>query len=108
VAPLRVRSFAPASPSPAAVVFIGDPERKVEGVGSTLRALYGLTPAEAAVANLLLEGLRTDQLTDRLGITLFTARTHVKRVLSKVDARTQADLVRILLSGPAGFRLQSP
>jgi DNA-binding CsgD family transcriptional regulator len=105
VAPLRVQSFALASPSPAAVVFIGDPERKVEGVGSMLRTLYGLTPAEAAVANLLLEGLRTDQLADRLGITLLTARTHVKRVLSKVDARTQADLVRILLSGPAGLRI---
>jgi DNA-binding CsgD family transcriptional regulator len=108
VAPLRVQSFALASSSPAAVVFIGDPERKVEGVGSMLRTLYGLTPAEAAVANLLLEGLRTDQLADRLGITLLTARTHVKRVLSKVDARTQADLVRILLSGPAGLRIQSP
>ena len=108
VSPLRVRSFALASPSPAAVVFIGDPERKVAGVGSVLRTLYGLTPAEAAVANLLLEGLRTDQLAERLGITLFTARTHVKRVLSKVDARTQTDLVRVLLSGPAGLRIESP
>lgn len=108
VSPLRVRSFALASPSPAAVVFIGDPERKVEGIGPELRRLYGLTRAEAAVASLLLEGLRTDQLAARLGITLLTARTHVKRVLSKVDARTQADLVRVLLSGPAALRLQSP
>src|SRR5262249_34908206 len=105
VAPLRVQSFALASPSPAAVVFIGDPERKVEGVGSMLRTLYGLTPAEAAVPNLLLAGLPPEPLAGRLGVTRLTARTHVKRVLSKVDARTQADLVRILLSGPAGLRI---
>jgi DNA-binding CsgD family transcriptional regulator len=104
VAPLRVRSFALCGPAPAAIVFIGDPERHVEGIGDVLRRLYRLTPAEAAVTTLLLEGLRTDQLAERLGITLFTARTHVKRVLSKVDVRTQAELVRVLLSGPAGLR----
>jgi DNA-binding CsgD family transcriptional regulator len=108
VTPLRTRSFALASPSPAAVVFIGDPERRVEGLDTVLRTLYRLTPAETAVASLLLEGWRTDQLAERLGITLFTARTHVKRILSKVDARSQADLVRVLLSGPAGLHIQSP
>ena len=108
VAPLRPRSFALADESPAAVVFVGDPERSVEGMGDVLRRLYGLTPAEAAVTVLLLEGLRTDQLAERLGITLFTARTHVKRVLSKVDARSQAELVRVLLSGPLGLRGDSP
>jgi DNA-binding CsgD family transcriptional regulator len=73
-----------------------------------LRRLYRLTPAEAAVTTLLLEGLRTDQLAERLGITLFTARTHVKRILSKVDVRTQAELVRVLLRGPAGLRDDTP
>ena len=77
-------------------------------MGDVLRRLYGLTPAEAAVTVLLLEGLRTDQLAERLGITLFTARTHVKRILSKVDARSQAELVRVLLSGPLGLRGDSP
>ena len=103
VAPLRPRSFALAGESPAAIVFVGDPERSVEDTGTILRGLYGLTPAEAAVAALLLEGLRTDELAERLDITLFTARTHVKRVLSKVDARSQAELMRVLLSGPAGL-----
>jgi DNA-binding CsgD family transcriptional regulator/PAS domain-containing protein len=107
IAPLRPRSFALAGESPAAVVFVGDPERSVEGIGGVLRGLYALTPAEASVAAFLLEGLRTDQLAERLGITLFTARTHVKRVLSKVDARSQAELVRVLLSGPAGLRGES-
>jgi DNA-binding CsgD family transcriptional regulator len=90
---------------PAAVVFVGDPERKVEGVGDVLRRLYGLTGAEAKVATLLLEGRRTEELAERLGITLLTARTHVKRVLSKVDVRSQTELLRVLFGGPAGLRL---
>lgn len=105
VAPLRHRSFGITHGVPAAVVFIGDPERRVEGVGDLVRRLYGLTRAEAGVATLLLEGRRTEEVADRLGITVSTARTHVKRVLGKVDVRSQTELVRVLLAGPAGLRL---
>lgn len=105
VAPLRPRAFALATEMPAAIVFVGDPERKVEGVGDVLRQLYRLTPAEVAVATSLLEGRRIEELAERLGITLLTARTHVKHVLAKVGVRTQAELVRVLLGGPAGLRL---
>ncbi len=103
VAPLRTRSFALAREAPAAVVFIGDPEPKIEGIGGVLRRLYGLTKAEATVAILLVEGRRTEELADHLGITLHTARTHVKRVLAKVDVRCQSELVRVLLGGPLAF-----
>jgi DNA-binding CsgD family transcriptional regulator len=105
VAPLRARSFTLTPGTPAAAVFIADPERRIEGVGDVLRRMYGLTKAEATVATLLLEGRRTEELADRLGITLLTARTHVKRVLSKVDVRSQSELVRVLFGGPAGLRL---
>jgi DNA-binding CsgD family transcriptional regulator len=108
VAPLHARSFALALEAPAAVAFIGDPEPKVEGIGGMLRQLYGLTKAEATVAILLVEGRRTEELVDLLGITLHTARTHVKRVLAKVDVRCQSELVRVLLGGAAGLRLESP
>lgn len=108
VAPLRARPSELTSELPAAVVFIGDPERRVEGVGDLLRRLYGLTRAEARVATQLLEGRRTEELAEHLGITLLTARTHVKRVLAKVDVRSQAELVRVLLGGPAGLQLNPP
>lgn len=108
VAPLRARTFGLAHGVPAAAVFIGDPERTVEGVGDVLRRLYGLTRAEAKVASQLLEGRRTEELAERLGITVLTARTHVKRVLAKVDVRSQTELVRVLLGGPAGLLLGAP
>jgi DNA-binding CsgD family transcriptional regulator/PAS domain-containing protein len=106
VAPFRARAFGLATVRPAAVVFIGDPERRFEGIGDLLQRLHGLTPAEAAVATLLLEGRRTEELAELLGITLLTARTHVKRVLAKVDVRSQAELIRVLLSGPGGVRVR--
>ena len=105
VAPLRARSGGFVGATPAAVVFIGDPERTVDGIGDVLHRLYGLTRAEARVATLLLEGRRTEDLAERLGITVLTARTHVKRILAKVDVRNQTELVRVLLGGPAGLRL---
>jgi len=104
VAPFRPREFALAPERPTAVVFIGDPERKLEGIGDVLRRLHGLTPAEAAVATLLVEGRRMEDVAELLGISLLTARTHVKRVLAKVDVHSQAELIRVLLSGPAGVR----
>jgi DNA-binding CsgD family transcriptional regulator len=105
VAPFRARALALATDRPAAVVFIGDPERRFEGIGDLLQRLHRLTRAEAAVATLLLEGRRTEDLAELLGITLLTARTHVKRVLAKVGVRSQAELLRVLLGGPGSVRV---
>jgi DNA-binding CsgD family transcriptional regulator len=106
VAPFRSPAFALATERPAAVVFIGDPDRKLEGIGDVLRRLHHLTPAETSVATLLVEGRHTGEVAELLGISLFTARTHVKRVLAKVGVRSQTELVRVLLSGPAGVRIR--
>jgi DNA-binding CsgD family transcriptional regulator len=65
-----------------------------------MRQLYGLTPAEARVANLLLEGLEVREAAERLGITLETARFHLKRVLAKTGTRRQTELLRLMLSLP--------
>src|SRR5262245_28245385 len=53
VAPLRARAFALSTEMPAAIVFVGDPERKIEGIADLLRQLYRLTPAEVAVTTFL-------------------------------------------------------
>jgi DNA-binding CsgD family transcriptional regulator len=56
-----------------------------------------LTPAEARVADRLLE---VREIADRLGITLETCRFHLKRVLVNTGARRQAELIRLMLSLP--------
>jgi len=84
----------------AALVFLSDSGGVVGSRSATLRALYGLTPAEARIADLLLGGLEVREVAETLRITLETARSHVKRVLAKTGARRQSDLVRMMLRLP--------
>lgn len=76
---------------------------RFEAEAELLRSLYGLTPTESEVATLLLDGKKVSEIQDQLGITENTVRTHVRKVLEKVQARGQGDLIRILLAGPAGL-----
>jgi DNA-binding CsgD family transcriptional regulator len=63
-----------------------------------MKMLYGLTPTESRLADLLLEGIDVREMAVRLGITIETARFHLKRVLAKTGTRRQAELMRLMLS----------
>jgi DNA-binding CsgD family transcriptional regulator len=91
------------SEEPAAVVFLGDPDRTSEINEARLRQLYGLTTAEARVAALLARGHRLDEIAELLGVAYETTRKHLKKVLSKVQTDRQAELVRMLVTGPGGL-----
>jgi DNA-binding CsgD family transcriptional regulator len=99
VAPLRLWGVVGASESPTAVLLITDPGRPMQTWRELLRA-YGLTEAETQVALLSLQGARIDEIAQRRGTTRHTARAQMKSVLAKIGAECQADLVRILLTGP--------
>jgi DNA-binding CsgD family transcriptional regulator len=86
----------------AAVVFVADPSRVVEPA-DVLRRLYGLTAAEAALATLLVNGRSADEAAAELGVSIHTVRTQLKHVLGKTGARRQAELIRLVLLGPAGL-----
>jgi len=86
--------------TPCALVFVSDPSSQLKSRASLMRQLYGLTPTEARLADLLLEGLEVREIAERTGTTLETARFHLKRVLSKTGARRQMELVRLMLSLP--------
>ena len=72
---------------------------------SVLRRLYGLTAAEARVADLIAAGHSVAEIAVRLRVGRSTARTHLKRALAKTAVRRQAALARLLLNGPAHLRL---
>ncbi|WP_284349950.1 helix-turn-helix transcriptional regulator [Roseisolibacter agri] len=55
-----------------------------------IRARFGLTPRELEVARLLAEGLTNQELAERLGVSFFTARNHVERLLPKLGAANRA------------------
>jgi len=104
VAPLRLKTFALAPELPAAVVFVSDADRVVDGMETFLRRFYGLTAAEARVGQRLLAGRSMEEINEELAITRNTFRTHVKRILSKTGARGRSDLVRIVLNSPGNLR----
>jgi len=96
-APQQIRQWANNS---HALVFLIDPSSRPKERAALMRQLYALTPAEARVADRLVEGLDVREIAEQLGITLETARFHLKRVLAKTGTRRQAELMRLMLSLP--------
>jgi len=88
---------------PAALVIVTQRDDQRRHVATTLRQLYGLTGAEARIAAEFAYGGELAAIAERLGITLSTARTHLKRIFGKVDVPNQAALMRTLVTGPAGL-----
>lgn len=62
---------------------------------------YGLAPAEARLAELLVNGDALAEAADQLGIRVSTARTRLKAIQAKTGCHRQADLVRLALSMPS-------
>jgi DNA-binding CsgD family transcriptional regulator/PAS domain-containing protein len=81
----------------AALVFVGDPEQRVEPPIEALRRLWGLTRAEARVASLLMAGERLEDIAEQLRVQTNTARAHLKQVFAKTETHRQAELVVVLL-----------
>jgi DNA-binding CsgD family transcriptional regulator len=63
-----------------------------------LRKAWGLTPAEARLALLLLEPVPLREAAQRLGITHETARSHLKALFAKTGTHGQTELALRLMS----------
>ena len=74
------------------------------GAGEALRAIYGLTAAEAQTAGALLDHVPLADMAGKLGVSLATVRTLLQRAFDKTDTHSQAELVRLMLAHqlPAG------
>lgn len=63
---------------------------------SDLRTRFGLTAREVEVARHLCDGLSNQALAAALGVSFFTARNHVERVLAKLGAENRAQVGALL------------
>jgi DNA-binding CsgD family transcriptional regulator len=84
-----------------ALVVILDPSAKSRATAASMRAAYGLTPAEARVALLLASGVSGQQMPALLGVTYDTVKTHLRRCFDKTGVHSQAQLMRLLTMFPA-------
>ena len=85
----------------AVVVFVSDPDRHPAPPIEGLAQLYRLTPSEAALVALLIEGLSLREAADRLAIGMNTVRTHLRQAFLKTGTHRQAELVSLLLRSTA-------
>ncbi len=90
-------------PAPALALFHGDPSRRDAISPDALRALFGLTPAEAALAARLATGLTLEEAAEELGIARNTARAQLRAVFDKAGVSRQAELVRAVLRSVAAL-----
>lgn len=83
---------------PAALVRIVDPELGVSPSASERwAALFGLTPAEARLAESLINHEQNVRnAADALGVSYATARVHLKHLLEKTNTHSQSQLSRLL------------
>lgn len=85
-----------APPRPCVLLLLSDPERGAPdpALAGRLRAIHGLTDAEATVAARAARGIGLPEVARSLGLSVCTARTHAQRVFGKVGVRGQAELAR--------------
>jgi len=105
VVPLPQEGFALSQRRAAVAVFISDPEREVETVDQLLSRIYGLTPAEARLASLLMQGKSLEVSGKALQITSNTARSSLKCIFGKTQTNRQSEMVRLLLNSPTSLSL---
>lgn len=95
----RRRSALDQSTQVVVALFIVKANRPIEQMPSAmLDMLYELTPAEAQVFALIVEGLTPAGAAARLGIAISTVKSHLNHVFQKTGTRRQADLARLALS----------
>lgn len=80
----------------AALVLMQGANGGTEPVDQLLQNLYGLTPAEARLAQLILDGQSPGDAASLLRVSVATVRTQLSAVLKKTGAQRQSDLVRRL------------
>ncbi len=80
-----------------AAIFLHDPAVPAALDEAALARLHGLTHAECRLITVVLNGSTLAQAGKALGVSLNTARTHLKHVFMKTDTNRQTQLVSLLV-----------
>lgn len=82
-----------------ASVILTDPELVPRSTAAVLGALYGLTPAEAELLQLLVAGGTLEEAARGRGVALGTARKQLAQVFAKTGTHRQGELLELVLRG---------
>lgn len=67
-------------------------------LGQTLEEVFGLTSAEQGVVRALVEVLDVKSISTERGTSASTVRGQIKSILAKMNARTQSEVIRLVMS----------
>lgn len=84
--------------APVVVALIVDPCQRTAPADALLKSLFGLTPTEARVASLLVQGDRLEEIAQGLGVQQSTVVFHLRNIFTKTGTNRQTDLVALLLT----------
>jgi len=85
-------------PAAVAAIFIASDGSAPMATPPTFAELYGLTPAEVAVYDRILNGESVAEIAARLDITASTVKTHIQHLFDKTGARRQSQLILLASS----------
>ena len=67
-------------------------------LGDTLEEIFKVTPAEQGVIRALVEGMNTKEISLERGTSEGTVRGQIKTILAKMNARSQSEVIRLVMS----------
>ena len=82
------------------VVVVTDPSSGNAGLHDRIRGLYGLTPAEAEVAEMLARGWSPRRIAEHRRVSTDTIHSQLKAIFSKLGCRRQSELVAMISGLP--------
>jgi len=80
------------------VVSFFDLSQRVPIDDELLRSTYDLTASEIRICALLTNGESVESVSEKLGISPNTARTHIKRIFNKTGSARQSELVKLMMN----------
>lgn len=107
IEPLGCDPGRPGAQKTLAAIVLTDPERLGRGP-ERFAALYGLTPKQAHLAELMAQGQTLESASKSMDIRPSTVRTHLKQLMQKVGAQRQGELISLLLKAPPVRRYNTP
>lgn len=94
--------YAPDRPTPAVLLCAFPRWPPAAPCLRAMLGLFALTLQEGRLLQALAEGMTLSEAGTRMGLSVSTVRSYAKGVMRKLDVRSQADLVRLVLSAPVG------
>lgn len=88
----------------AALVFITDLQATPDHAGRELGLVYGLSNAEARVAQGLASGLRPEEIAAQHGSSIHTVRVQIKSIMAKMDTTRHGDIIRLATAAAGSLR----